>query len=70
MVASMPRYIKREIVNLFERDILKVLIVTTAFIEGVNSCAKNIIVTSGYTGGKEPLNEMELLEYFGAEQEI
>ncbi len=64
-VASMPRYIKREIVNLFERDILKVLIVTTAFIEGVNSCAKNIIVTSGYTGGKEPLNEMELLNISG-----
>lgn len=64
-VASMPRYIKREIVNLFERDILKVLIVTTAFIEGVNSCAKNIIVTSGYTGGKELLNEMELLNISG-----
>lgn len=64
-VASMPRYIKREIVNLFERDILKILIVTTAFIEGVNSCAKNIIVTSGYTGGKEPLNEMELLNISG-----
>lgn len=64
-VASMPRYIKREIVSLFERDILKVLIVTTAFIEGVNSCAKNIIVTSGYTGGKEPLNEMELLNISG-----
>ena len=64
-VASMPRYIKREIVSLFERDILKILIVTTAFIEGVNSCAKNIIVTSGYTGGKEPLNEMELLNISG-----
>ena len=64
-VASMPRYIKREIVNLFERDILKILIVTTAFIEGVNSCAKNIIVTSGYTGKKEPLNEMELLNISG-----
>ena len=64
-VASMPRYVKREIVNLFEKDILKTLIVTTAFIEGVNSCAKNIIVTSGFTGGKEPLNEMELLNISG-----
>lgn len=64
-VSSMPRYIKREIVNLFERDILKTLIVTTAFIEGVNSCAKNIIITSGFTGGREPLNEMELLNISG-----
>lgn len=64
-VSSMPRYIKREIVNLFERDILKTLIVTTAFIEGVNSCAKNIIITSGFTGGNEPLNEMELLNISG-----
>lgn len=64
-VSSMPRYIKREIVNLFERDILKTLIVTTAFIEGVNSCAKNIIITSGFTGGSEPLNEMELLNISG-----
>lgn len=64
-VSSMPRYIKREIVNLFEKGIIKTLIVTTAFIEGVNSTAKNIIITSGSTGGNVKLNEMSLLNIAG-----
>lgn len=64
-VSSMPRYIKREIVNLFNLGIIKNLIVTTAFIEGVNSVAKNIIITSQYTGGRVKLNEMSLLNIAG-----
>lgn len=64
-VSSMPRYIKREIVKLFDAGIIKNLIVTTAFVEGVNSCAKNIIITSGYTGGHVELNEMSLLNISG-----
>ncbi len=64
-VASMPRYIKREIVNLFNEGIINNLIVTTAFIEGVNSAAKNIIITSEYTGGNVKLNNMSLLNIAG-----
>ncbi len=64
-VSSMPRYIKREIVKLFDAGIIKNLIVTTAFVEGVNSSAKNIIITSGYTGGHVELNEMSLLNISG-----
>lgn len=64
-VSSMPRYIKREIVKLFDKGIIKNLIVTTAFVEGVNSSAKNIIITSGYTGGHVELNEMSLLNISG-----
>lgn len=64
-VSSMPRYIKREIIRLFDMGVIKNLIVTTAFVEGVNSSAKNIIITSGYTGGHVELNEMALLNISG-----
>lgn len=64
-VSSMPRYLKREIVNLFDKNIIKTLIVTTAFIEGVNSTAKNIIIASGTTGGTKKLNELSLLNIVG-----
>lgn len=64
-VSSMPRYVKKEIINLFEEGIIKCLIVSTAFIEGVNSCAENIILTSGYTGKNIELNQMSLLNISG-----
>ncbi len=64
-VASMPRYVKREIVRLFRCGIINTLIVTTAFVEGVNSNARNIIITSGSTGGNVKLNAMALLNVAG-----
>ncbi|MBQ2835788.1 MAG: DEAD/DEAH box helicase [Clostridia bacterium] len=64
-ISSMPRYVKKEIVNLFEKNVLKCLIVTTAFIEGVNSSADNIIITSGYTAKSIKLNDMALLNISG-----
>lgn len=64
-VSSMPRYLKREIVYLFNQKIIKTLIVTTAFIEGVNSSAKNIIVSSGSVGANKPLNSLTLLNIVG-----
>ena len=42
--------IKREIVNLYEADVLGTLIVTTAFTEGVNTNASNLIFTSLING--------------------
>lgn len=64
-ISSMPRYVKKEIVNLFEKNVIRCLIVTTAFIEGVNSSADNIIITSGYTARSIKLNDMALLNISG-----
>lgn len=64
-LSSMPRYVKKEIVNLFEKNVIKCLIVTTAFIEGVNSSADNIVITSGYTARSIKLNDMSLLNISG-----
>ena len=64
-ISSMPRYVKKEIINLFESNIIKCLIVTTAFIEGVNSSADNMIITSAYTARSIKLNDMALLNISG-----
>lgn len=64
-VSSIPRYIKRELITLFELGIIKTLVVTTAFVEGVNSSAKNIIIASGSTGGNKKLNDLSLLNIVG-----
>jgi len=63
-VSPIPRYIKREIVNLFNCGILKLLIVTTAFSEGVNSSAKNIIITNRVAGNRK-LTTLDLLNLSG-----
>ncbi len=47
-----PKYIQKEIINLFNRGILLYLISTTTITEGVNTSAKNIIVTSNKKGSK------------------
>lgn len=64
-VSPIPRYIKREIVNLFNHGLLKMLIVTTAFSEGVNSSAKNIIITSRVAGSNKKLTTLDLLNLSG-----
>ncbi len=63
-VSPIPRYIKREIINLFNSGVLKILIVTTAFAEGVNSSAKNIIITNGVAGNRK-LTTLDLLNLSG-----
>ena len=63
-VSPIPRYIKREIVNLFNYGVLKIMIVTTAFAEGVNSSAKNIIITNRVAGNKK-LTTLDLLNLSG-----
>lgn len=64
-VAPMPRYIKREIIDLYNKNMLKNLIATSAFIEGVNSNAKNLIVTSTCTGGNVRLGDIDILNMLG-----
>lgn len=47
-----PKYIQKEIINLFNRGILLYLISTTTITEGVNTSAKNIVITSNKKGRK------------------
>lgn len=48
-----PKYVQKEIIHLFNIGILYVLISTTTITEGVNTSAKNIIITSGKKGHKD-----------------
>lgn len=65
-IAPMPRYIKKELVSLYERGIIKTLIVTTAFTEGVNTSAKNLIVTSMKNGdNSNNLTDIDILNVMG-----
>lgn len=64
-VSSMPRYVKKEIIQLYDAGIINCLFVTTAFIEGVNCTAENIIITSGCTARNIVLNDMSLLNISG-----
>lgn len=47
-----PKYIQKEIINLFNDESINILISTTTITEGVNTCAKNLIVTNDKKGGK------------------
>ena len=64
-VSPMPRYIKREIVNLFNNNELDILVVTSAFAEGVNSTAKNIIITNDVVGSNIKMTPLDLLNLSG-----
>jgi hypothetical protein len=48
-----PKYIQKEIISLFNKGLLKVLISTTTITEGVNTSAKNLIVMHNKKGNKE-----------------
>lgn len=64
-ISPIPRYIKREILNLFNDGFLKVLVVTTAFAEGVNSSAKNIIITNEIAGANKKMTNLDMLNLSG-----
>lgn len=53
-----PKYIQKEIVNLFNKGALVCLFSTTTITEGVNTTAKNIVITSGKKGIK-PLKQFD-----------
>lgn len=48
-----PKYLQKEIVSLFNKKQLKVLISTTTITEGVNTSAKNLIVLHSKKGEKQ-----------------
>lgn len=53
-----PKYIQKEIINLFNDGALLCLFSTTTITEGVNTSAKNIIITSNRKGSK-PLRQFD-----------
>ena len=53
-----PKYIQKEIINLFNEGALLCLFSTTTITEGVNTSAKNIIITSNKKGIK-PLRQFD-----------
>lgn len=53
-----PKYIQKEIINLFNSGVLLCLFSTTTITEGVNTSAKNIIITSNKKGTK-PLRQFD-----------
>lgn len=64
-ISSIPRYIKKEIIKLYEKKEINNLIVTTSFVEGVNSNAENIIITSTTTAKSIKLTNLELMNIMG-----
>lgn len=48
-----PKYIQKEIINLFNTGLIKVLISTTTITEGVNTSAKNLVVMHSKKGSKD-----------------
>jgi hypothetical protein len=63
-ISPIPRYIKREIIKLFEENALHTLIVTTSFTEGVNTNAKNLIFTT-LQSGRNALSSIDVLNVAG-----
>jgi len=53
-----PKYVQKEIIKLFNNGDVDVLISTTTITEGVNTSAKNLIVTSA-TKGNKPLKTFD-----------
>lgn len=64
-MSPIPRYIKKEILDLFNNGVLKILIVTTAFAEGVNSSARNIIITNETAGPSKKMTNLDILNLSG-----
>lgn len=48
--AGIPKYIQIEIVDAFNKGLIKNLFCTTTLIEGVNTAAKNVVITSSKKG--------------------
>lgn len=65
-ISPLPRYVKREIIKLYEENVLGTLIVTTSFTEGVNTNASNLIFTSLINGPTtNKLSDIDILNVSG-----
>ncbi|MDY0142597.1 MAG: DEAD/DEAH box helicase family protein [Bacteroidales bacterium] len=61
---TIPKYIQREVINLFNMGILKCIFSTTTITEGVNTTAKNMIILSSKKGSKD-LKKFDVLNIVG-----
>lgn len=59
-----PKYIQKEIIELFNKGFIRVLLSTTTITEGVNTTAKNVLVLSSKKGDK-PLKKFDALNIEG-----
>jgi len=50
---KMPKYIQKEVLDLFNRGIFELLFCTSTIVEGVNTNAKNMVVLNHKKGGKD-----------------
>lgn len=64
-ISPIPRYIKLELLKWFNDGVLKLLVVTTAFAEGVNSSARNIIMTNDIAGSHKKMTNLDMLNLAG-----
>lgn len=65
-ISPIPRYIKRELINLYEKGAINTLVVTTSFTEGVNTSASNLIFTSLVNGPTtNKLSDIDILNVAG-----
>jgi len=65
-ISPLPRYVKKEIVNLYEMGALRTMLVTTAFTEGINTDAEHLIITTLVNGpNTNKLTELDLLNTVG-----
>lgn len=59
-----PKYIQKEIIELFNKGFIRVLLSTTTITEGVNTTAKNVLILSSKKGDK-PLKKFDALNIEG-----
>lgn len=61
---TIPKYIQREIIRLYNEKVLKCIFTTTTITEGVNTTAKNMIILSSKKG-REQLKKFDILNIMG-----
>ncbi len=61
---TIPKYIQREIIRLYNEKVIKCIFSTTTITEGVNTTAKNMIILSSKKG-REKLKKFDVLNIIG-----
>lgn len=60
-----PKYIQKEIIELFNKGYIKILLSTTTITEGVNTTAKNVLILSSKKGSDKYLKKFDALNIEG-----
>lgn len=66
---KMPKYIQKEILDLFNRGVFGLLFCTSTIVEGVNTNAKNMVVLN-HTKGGEKLTAFDLKNIIGKQNQL